>query len=140
VLVSCSQLASLADGDAGKTALSIAVSKGGLIWSVVLARGILCNALVCVAVWLAMGSRSVADKILAILFPITAFVTLGLEHSIANWFFLSYGVLLDSTSQITATSMAINLVASTIGNLIGGTLLVAAIYWTAYLRTAGSDH
>ena len=68
--------------------------------AVVFARGILCNARVCLAVWLAMGGRTVADRIAAIVFPITAFVTMGFEHSIANGFFLPYGAALASAGAI----------------------------------------
>jgi formate/nitrite transporter FocA (FNT family) len=95
---------------------------------------VLCNALVCLAVWLAMGGRSVADKILAILFPITAFVAIGLEHSIANWFFLPFGLALNRQGAMSLIGVGTNLAAVTAGNLVGGTLLVAAVYWVAYLR------
>ncbi|HEY6108746.1 MAG TPA: formate/nitrite transporter family protein, partial [Gemmatimonadales bacterium] len=93
-----------------------------------------CNALVCLAVWLAMGGRSVTDKIVAVLFPITAFVAIGFEHSIANWFFLPFGLLLDPQGAIPIAGAARNLVAVTGGNIVGGTLLVAGVYWVAYLR------
>ncbi len=124
----------LGEGAVGETALQIATTKAGLSFGVVFARGVLCNSLVCLAVWLAMGGRSVADKILAILPPITAFVTLGFEHSIANWFFLPFGLALDTEGAVTSVGAARNLVAATAGNLIGGTLLVAGVYWVAYLR------
>jgi formate/nitrite transporter FocA (FNT family) len=81
-----------------------------------------------------MGGRSVADKILAILFPITAFVAIGFEHSIANWFFLPYGLALGGRGAVGAAGVARNLVAVSAGNLVGGTLLVAGVYWVAYLR------
>ncbi len=124
----------LGGGAVGDTAIQIAVAKAGLTFGAAFARGVLCNALVCLAVWLAMGGRSVADKILAILFPITAFVAIGLEHSIANWFFLPYGLALDPTGSVSALGLARNLVAVTLGNIVGGTLLVAGVYWVAYLR------
>jgi len=89
---------------------------------------------VCLAVWLAIGARSVTDKILAILFPITAFVAIGFEHSIANWYFLPFGLALDGEGVVTMTGAAGNIVAATAGNIIGGTLLVAGVYWIAYLR------
>lgn len=133
-LVSWSELGSLAGGGVSQMAVQVAEGKTALGWSVVLARGTLCNALVCVAVWLTFGARSVTDKILAIIFPITAFVALGLEHSIANWFFLPFAWTLDSGHSINAFGMFRNLVASTIGNILGGTLLVAGIYWIAFLR------
>ena len=127
-------IAALGDGAVGATAVQVATLKGGLTVGEALARGILCNALVCLAVWLAMGGRSVADKVLAILFPVTAFVAIGFEHSIANWFFLPFGMLLDSAGAVTIAAAARNLAAVTLGNIIGGTLLVAGVYWVAYLR------
>ena len=127
-------IAALGDGAVGATAVQVATLKGGLTVGEALARGILCNALVCLAVWLAMGGRSVADKVLAILFPVTAFVAIGFEHSIANWFFLPFGMLLDSAGAVTIAAAARNLAAVTLGNIIGGTLLVAGVYWIAYLR------
>ncbi|MDA0666574.1 MAG: formate/nitrite transporter family protein [Planctomycetota bacterium] len=123
----------LGQGVVGPTAVAIAASKAGLPFWEAFARGILCNALVCLAVWLAMGGRSVSDKILAILFPVTAFVVLGFEHSIANWFFLPYGYLLNPESIEVAGALQ-NLLAVTLGNLVGGSLLVAGVYWSAYLK------
>ncbi len=133
-IVAWADVASLGDGAVGATAIRIAGAKAGLTFGAAFARGLLCNALVCLAVWLAMGGRSVADKILAILFPITAFVTIGLEHSIANWFFLPFGLWLDVAGTVSISGAARNLVATTAGNLGGGTLLVASVYWLAYLR------
>lgn len=125
---------SLGNGAVGDTAVQIAAAKADLSMVPALARGLLCNALVCLAVWLAMGGRTVADKILAILFPITAFVAIGFEHSIANWFFLPYGMALDSRGAVALDGVVRNLVWVTAGNIFGGTLLVAAVYWVAYLR------
>jgi formate transporter len=132
--VAWANIAGMAGGGVGETALQIATSKSALSLGEAFARGVLCNALVCLAIWLAMGGRSVMDKIWAILFPITAFVVLGLEHSIANWFFLPYGLLLDQQSAIPVDGVVANLIAVTAGNIIGGTLLVAGVYWVAYLR------
>ncbi|MGB0685943.1 MAG: formate/nitrite transporter family protein, partial [Planctomycetota bacterium] len=73
-----------------------------------------------------------SDKVLAVIFPITAFVAVGGEHSIANWFFLPYGYALDGGLDLAGAAM--NLVAVTLGNIVGGTLLVAGVYWLAYLR------
>lgn len=127
-------IASLGGGAVGETAIEIARAKAGLSLGEAFARGVMCNALVCLAVWLAMGGRSVTDKILAIIFPITAFVTMGFEHSIANWFFLPFGVALDGQGAVSIAGAAWNLVAVTAGNIVGGTLMVAGVYWTAYLR------
>lgn len=116
--------------------------------------GILANALVCLAVWLCMGARSTSDKILAVFFPITAFVALGFEHSIANMYFLSIGLLLKSQPDVvTAGQWSVeslqalsvggalrNLIPVTLGNLMGGVGLVGSMYWFIYLRkTARAD-
>jgi formate/nitrite transporter len=127
-------IASLGDGAVGETVMRIARAKADLPLAEAFTRGILCNALVCLAVWLAIGARSVTDKILAILFPITAFVAIGFEHSIANWFFLPYGLAVDAYGAVSVIGAGGNIVAVTAGNLAGGTLLVAGVYWVAYLR------
>jgi formate transporter len=134
VLVYWSDLAALNNGAIGDSILDIANAKGRLSTLAAFARGVLCNVLVCLAVWLAMGGHSVTDKILAVMLPVAAFVTLGLEHSIANWFYLPYGLLLDSNDTLTMTAALHNLLVVTAGNIAGGTLLVAGIYWLAYLR------
>jgi formate/nitrite transporter len=133
-LVVWSGLARLNGGAVGDTAIQIARTKADLSLVEAFTRGILCNALVCLAVWLAIGARSVTDKILAILFPITAFVTIGLEHSIANWFFMPVGLALAERGAVSLVGGVRNLAAVSAGNLVGGTLLVAAVYWVAYLR------
>jgi formate/nitrite transporter len=125
---------SLGAGAVGETAVQVARAKADLSLGEAFARGVLCNALVCLAVWLAMGGRSVADKILAILFPITAFVAIGLEHSIANWFFFPLGLVLDREGAVSVVGAVTNLAVVSAGNLAGGTLLVAGVYWVAYLR------
>jgi formate transporter len=115
---------------AAEVGRGIAEAKAGGDAVELLARGVLCNALVCLAVWLSMGARSVTDKVLAVVFPITAFVAIGLEHSIANWFFLPFGGW--------PAGSAANLALVTVGNVAGGTLLVAGVYWLAYLRPVAS--
>ena len=112
-------------------------------------RGILANALVCLAVWLATGGRTVVDKVFAIVFPISAFVAAGFEHSVANMYFLSVGVLLKDHAEakgdlsgaqlasLDAWGILRNLVASTLGNIVGGALLVGLVYWFVYLRDSG---
>ncbi|MFT4540676.1 MAG: formate transporter [Planctomycetota bacterium] len=127
----------LGGGIVGQKALAIARAKAELPVSEALALGIGCNALVCLAVWLAFGGRSVTDKVLAIVFPITAFVTVGFEHSIANWFFLPWAMALGAEDL--ALGAAQNLALVTIGNVIGGTVLVAGVYWLAYLRPGRPD-
>jgi formate/nitrite transporter len=134
LLVVWADIASLGNGAVGETAVRIARSKAELALAEAFTRGILCNALVCLAVWLAIGARSMTDKILAVLFPITAFVAIGFEHSIANWFFLPYGLAVDTHDAVSLVGVATNIVAATAGNVVGGTLLVAGVYWVAYLR------
>jgi formate/nitrite transporter FocA (FNT family) len=97
---------------------------------------VLCNLLVCLAVWLALAGHSVVDKILAILFPITAFVAAGFEHSIANMYFLTLGVLLSDTSW---SGIAGNLVPVTLGNIVGGSGMVAAVYYLVYRQPTLAD-
>jgi len=132
----------------GANALLIANAKVDLSFGSALARGILCNALVCLAIWLCFSARTVTGKILSILFPITAFVAAGFEHSIANMYFIPMGMLLASqptvlaAAGVTAGGIANltwmgfigNLVPVTIGNIIGGGILIGAVYWLAYLR------
>jgi formate/nitrite transporter len=131
-LVVLSGLDRMGDGSVGRMALAIGQGKAALGPVAAVALGIGCNALVCLAVWLAFGGRSVTDKILAIVFPITAFVTLGFEHSIANWFFLPWAIALGGEDLLAGAAR--NLALVTLGNVAGGTLLVAGVYWMAYLR------
>jgi len=122
-------------GTVGQTAMAIGAAKSDLSVGRAVALGIMCNALVCMGVWLAMGGRTVVDRFVAVILPIAAFITIGFEHSIANWFFLPYAVALDGLKDGSLiTGSLVNLAAVTVGNVIGGTLLVAAVYWLAYLR------
>jgi formate transporter len=135
VLVLLAQVAQFGDGAVRETVLAIGRHKAALGVVDAVALGVLCNSLVCLAVWLAMGGRSVADKVLAIVFPVTAFVTMGFEHSIANLFFLPYALALSGFGDAQLLVGAVrNLLAVTVGNILGGTLLVAGVYWLAYLR------
>lgn len=133
----------------GAKALMIANAKVNLPFMVALSRGVMCNVLVCLAVWLCTSGRSVTDKVLAILFPITAFVALGFEHSVANMYFVPMGIILKSVPAVVGAAKASaaslanltwpgfwikNLVPVTIGNIIGGGVLVAAVYWFIYER------
>ncbi len=127
----------LGDGAVGDTLVTIGVTKTGLAPLSMLALGVLCNGLVCLAVWLAMAGRSVVDKVVAIVFPVAAFVAMGFEHSIANLFFLPYAALLDP-ARVSPVAGLWNLAVVTVGNILGGTLLVAAVYWLALLRPAAT--
>jgi formate transporter len=138
----------LSSNGVGATALTIANSKMDLSWIAELTRGIMCNMLVCLAIWLCFSAKTVPGKILAILFPITAFVTAGFEHSIANMYFLPMGVMMSHQSAVVQASslsaatlsnvnvMGVvgNLIPVTIGNIIGGSIMVGVVYWYSYLR------
>jgi formate transporter FocA len=141
------------EGAVGAAALAAAETKTSLGFGQAVALGIMCNALVCLAVWLTYSARSVTDKILAVLFPITAFVAAGFEHSVANMYFLPMGVLVrdhgsdefweasgkspDEFPDVTwANAILDNLVPVTVGNIIGGSLMVGLAYWLIYVRTS----
>lgn len=136
-----------ANGNIGVHAVMIADAKVNLTWMEAFSRGILCNILVCLAVWLCYAGRSVTDKILAVLFPITAFVALGFEHSVANMFFIPAGMLAQSDTLVASaitTSVSEhlsisgflwhNLLPVTLGNIVGGSVFVGLFYWFIYLR------
>jgi formate/nitrite transporter len=136
VLVWLAGVHTMSDGAVGETMVQIARNKITLDPVSAVARGILCNVLVCLALWLCMGARSVSDKIFATLFPITAFIACGFEHSVANMYFLPIGVLLaaGTSAPLSVTGALSNLALVTLGNVLGGTVLVALVYWTVYLR------
>ncbi len=130
--------------------LEIAAAKAGLPFGRAFFLGILCNVLVCLAVWLAMGARTTSGQILAVLFPVSAFVAAGFEHSVANMYFIPLGLLVrhfapatlwaqpgvpaGDMEALTLAGLAANLVPVTLGNLVGGGLLVGGVYWFVYLR------
>ncbi|KAA3648361.1 MAG: formate transporter FocA [Chloroflexi bacterium] len=139
-------------GAVGASALATANAKAGLGFVEALVLGILCNALVCLAVWLTFSARTTTDKIMAIIPPIAAFVAAGFEHSVANMYFIPVGLLIKSGASpefwasigktaadypdLTWMNFFItNLVPVTIGNIIGGTLFVGGVYWFLFLRT-----
>jgi len=138
----------------GITALKIGVAKVDLTFLQAVALGILFNALVCLAVWLTYSARSTMDKIFAIIFPITAFVAAGFEHSIANMYFIPYALFIKNFDPgfvatvgdkvphldlLTWQAFFVkNLIPVTIGNIIGGAVLVATVYWAIFLRSENS--
>lgn len=127
----------LGGGKLAQTALTLALAKSALPWEQAFIRGIFCNALVCLAVWLCFSARTTTDRILCVVFPITAFVAAGFEHAIANMYFIPLGRLLQGGPANGLTLSAFlwgNLLPVTLGNLVGGALLVGAIYWFIYLR------
>lgn len=122
----------LGDGSVAETAAAIAAAKLDLGWQAAFFRGVLCNVLVCLAVWLCFSARSVTDKVLAIVFPITAFVAMGFEHSIANMYLIPVGML--ASGSIDLAGFAYNLFFVTLGNVVGGGVLVAGVYYVIYGR------
>ena len=152
VLVFLSGQYALGNGAVGLNALNIANAKVNLGFGQAIVLGVLCNALVCLAVWLCMSARTTTDKILAIIFPITAFVAAGFEHSIANMYFIPVGLLIkaganasfwgggldfvagDYANLTWGNFFVANLLPVTIGNMIGGAVMVGAVYWFIYLR------
>ena len=122
----------LNQGEAGQTAVRIAMAKAGMPWEQAFFRGVLCNLLVCMAVWMALGGRSLLDKVVAVVFPVTAFVAAGFEHSIANLYFFPLAMLLGA--PLGWGDLAANLLPVVAGNIVGGSVLVAGVYWVIYLR------
>jgi len=133
VLVHLSGTLHLAGGEVGQTAGAIAMGKLSLDPIQAFVRGVLCNILVCLAVWMCFAARTVSGKILAIIFPVTAFVALGFEHSIANMYLLPVAML-HMDGKIDAMALLANLLPVTAGNVVGGGVLVALVYWLVYLR------
>ena len=131
-LVYLSGTLTLDAGAVGETAREIARAKLALSADQAFFRGVLCNALVCLAVWLCFSARDVAGKVLAIVLPISAFVALGFEHSVANMYLIPIGMLAGAAVDI--GGFAHNLFWVTLGNIVGGAGGVALVYWTIYLR------
>ncbi len=139
-------------GVIGLNALAIANAKCQIGIVQAIALGILCNALVCLAVWLCFSARSTTDKILSIIFPVTAFVAAGFEHSVANMYFIPIGLFIRSAAStnfwttvgqtashydaLSWSNFVMNLVPVTIGNILGGAVMVGSVYWFIYLRRA----
>ncbi len=128
-------------GAVALAAVRIAAAKASLPFATAFFAGVLCNVLVCLAVWLAMGGRSVVDKVVGIMLPVAAFVGAGFEHSVANLYFLPLGIFL--RTRIDASSIPgvenlgwsaylDNLVPVTLGNIVGGSGLVALVYFVIY--------
>ena len=139
------------NGAVGLNALTIANAKCSLGFVQAIALGVMCNALVCLAVWLCFSARTTTDKILSIIFPITAFVAAGFEHSVANMYFIPIGLLIKGTAapefwtaigktaadygNLTWSNFFLaNLLPVTIGNIIGGAVMVGLVYWFIYIR------
>ena len=127
------------------TMVSLAAGKVTPDWLTLFARGVLCNVFVCLAVWIGFAGKTVVDKVIGILLPISAFVACGFEHCVANMFFLpmgacmvanGYGEVIPGASSLDIAGIAGNLIPVTLGNVVGGAVLVALGYWFAYGRRA----
>ena len=143
MLIAWSGHTNMANGAIGRTAVTIAATKCALPFTEAFFKGILCNILVCLAIWIALAGRNVGDKILAIIFPISAFVACGFEHSVANMYFIPLGLFLRESFEVASTasvqsltwiSFVHNLIAVTLGNLVGGAGMVGLVYWLIYRR------
>ena len=135
----------------GAKALAIANGKVNLAWGEAFARGIGCNWLVCLAVWMAVASQDIIGKVFGIFFPIMAFVASGFEHCVANMYFIPMGLVLkgnasvvaaaglaDKLGNLTIKGMFLNnLIPVTLGNIVGGSICVATVYWLVYLKKDG---
>ena len=139
LLVWASGHASLNGGAMGQKVVQIAVAKQEMPFVTAFLRGVLCNVLVCMAVWMAMGGRSVTDKAVAVVFPIMAFVAAGFEHSIANMYLMPLAMLLQhggltGDAAVTWSGMLGNWLPVMLGNVLGGAVLVAGVYHVIYKR------
>lgn len=143
-LVYLAEFPGMNSGQVGQTMVSVAAGKMNAGWVTLFAKGIMCNFLVCLGVWMAYASKTVTDKILAVLFPTTAFVACGFEHCVANMFFLPMGVLLASVgiapagidpATVNWLGALYNWSATVPGNIVGGAIFVGLAYWFAYIKT-----
>jgi len=149
VLVFLSHHLDMNGGRVGLSILSTAAAKIQPDAVTLFFKGVLCNLLVCLAVWLAYAGRSVTDKVVALVFPVSAFIAAGFEHCVANMYFLPLAWLMTQAghvppdfdaSAITMTGIIHNLVPVTLGNIVGGAGLVGAMYWTIYRTAFGKSY
>lgn len=139
-LVFMAHVADMNGGGVGSAMLSTAVGKVSPDWATLFFKGILCNILVCLAVWIGFSARTVVDKVAGLLLPVTAFVACGFEHCVANMFFLPMAYVLKLTGFASAVDASVldmgsilySISAATAGNIVGGALFVGAAYWFAY--------
>ena len=146
LLVYLSRHPDMNQGAIAQEYIKIAEAKAALPFWTAFFKGILCNVLVCMAVWMAFAGRSVVDKVVAIVFPISAFVAAGFEHSVANMYFFPLAMLLQTFDDagmvahtVTWAGLFRNLVPVILGNIIGGSVLVGLVYHVIYRRTAETD-
>jgi formate/nitrite transporter len=123
-------------GAVARTYLSVASHKTSLPWVTAFFSGVMCNVLVCTAIWMALAGRSVVDKAVAVLLPITLFVAAGFEHSVANLYLIPLAMMLQAQAGQAAdfAGLAGNLVPVIAGNIVGGSVLVALVYHVVYVR------
>ncbi len=151
VLMFCTTQYTFGDGSVGLVALATASAKTSLPFVPAVALGIMCNALVCLATWMCFSARTTIDRIFTVIPPIAAFVAAGFEHSIANVYFIGTGLLIragapasfwtelgktpaDYPSLNWSNFVVGKLLPVTFGNIVGGSVMVAAVYWFVYLR------
>ena len=146
VLVFLSRHAEMNDGAIAQEYVRLAAAKVALPFSTAFFKGVLCNALVCMAVWMALAGRSVIDKVVAVVFPISAFVAAGFEHSVANMYFIPLAMLLETFGDAAPGAHAVtwlgffgNLVPVILGNIIGGSVLVGLVYYVIYRWAPDED-
>jgi formate transporter len=148
ILVFLSHHLDMNDGRVGLSVLSTAAGKIRPDMVTLFFKGILCNVLVCAAVWLAYAGRSVTDKVVAVILPISGFIAAGFEHCVANMYFLPLAWLLVQTghapadfdaSPVTVAGIIHNVIPVTLGNIVGGAGFVGAVYWAIYRAAFGKD-
>lgn len=136
-LVFGSNLQGLNGGSVGDTMVALAVGKIAPAWGTLFCKGVLCNMLVCLAVWIGFGARTTVDKVIGVILPVSAFVVMGFEHCVANMFFLpmglaakaaGFGTAVAGADALTVNGMLYNLSAATLGNIVGGVLIVVVGY------------
>ena len=142
-------IAGLNDSGVGQAMMNVAVSKINLDPGMIICRGIICNFLVCLAVWMGFVGKTVIDKIFTCVWPVMAFVAVGAEHCVANMFFLPMGLAIKSAGVIESTNAAIdvlniggvmyNIGLATLGNIIGGAVLVGMMYWWAFHKKKAAN-
>ena len=140
LLVFFSGVAGMNGGGVEHAMIHVAETKMDIAWTTIFVKGILCNLFVCLAVWIGMTSKTVVDKVIGIILPISAFVSCGFEHCVANMFFLPLGVALNTVSAhpvevVNMTGIFFNLSAATLGNIVGG-LIIGMTYWAIYHKKA----
>jgi len=142
-LVYLAQVWSMNGGGVGEAMVSVAAGKVSPDWATLFFKGVMCNIFVCLAVWIGFSARTVVDKVIGIILPISAFVAAGFEHCVANMFFLPMGCLLNSmgvgaAGAVPFEGILYNLSAATLGNIVGG-LLVGLAYWFVFAKRAAGN-